>query len=82
MLSRRSMLRALGLGAPAAAVATAVGLPNIPAAPSSVFFPLADGSITAAKLPVATLSAISGDLGQITAGWTIGGRGARDDGVA
>ncbi|WP_454683998.1 hypothetical protein [Ancylobacter moscoviensis] len=73
MLSRRSMLRALGLGAPAAAVAAAFGLPKLPAPPAPTGFLLADGSITAANLPVAALSAISGDLGPITAGKIIGG---------
>lgn len=77
MLSRRTLLRALGLGAPAAAAAAAFGFPEIPAAPAPVFFSLVDGSISAAKIPVATLSAISGDLGQITAGRIIGGAGGR-----
>lgn len=61
MLSRRTMLRALGLGAPAAAVA--------------VCFPAAAGAepvnvtmtIPATQIDVGRLSAISANLGTVTA---------------
>ena len=83
MLSRRTMLRAFGIGAPAAAVAVAMGLPK-PAlaggahALSTADYALGqagipwadykDAAITAPKLSVADLEAITANMGQIVAG--------------
>lgn len=69
MLSRRSMLRAFGIGAPAAAVAAAIGLPK----PASGGYVLSTSGYVVGeagletKLPVAQLSAISGEMGKIQA---------------
>ena len=81
MLSRRSMLRAFGIGAPAAAVAAAVGLPKPESkgyalqtadhAAGETLIPWADykdAAITAPKLSVADLEAITANMGQIVAG--------------
>ncbi|WP_371346459.1 hypothetical protein [Ancylobacter sp. IITR112] len=81
MLTRRSMIRALGFGAPAAAVAAAFGLPK-PAnggyvlstadyAVGEAGIPWADykdAAIAAPKLSVAELEAVSANIGQIVAG--------------
>lgn len=74
MLSRRSILRALGLGAPAAAVAAAVGAPAVAEAtlttrwPHAVPLAVPAGVATAEGLDVSRLSAISANMGYVTAG--------------
>ena len=68
MLSRRSILRALGFGAPAAAVAAAVGVPVL--AERSVV--VSDAFVAAVRdnmsREVAKLSAINANMGNVTAG--------------
>lgn len=59
MLSRRLMIRALGFGAPAAAVAAAVGLPES-AGPGPVF-------ATGKKLSLSEADALSVNWGHIVA---------------
>lgn len=66
MLSRRSILRALGFGAPAAVVAAAVGVPT--AGTSSV--------------NVAGLSAIDANMGDVTAGYVLAINDAAADDLA
>lgn len=60
MHSRRSILRAFGIGAPAAAVAATLGMVK-----SAQATPMTDA---AAWVNVSTLSAIGGNLGEVTAG--------------
>jgi hypothetical protein len=61
MLSRRTILRALGFGAPAAVVAAAVGVP---------------AAAGTSPVNVAGLSAIDANMGDVTAGYTLAIRDA------
>ncbi len=78
MLTRRSMLRALGLGAPAAAVAAAVGAPALAETTlttkgsHAATLALPSGMITGERLDVSRLSVIGADMGSLTAGQVLG----------
>lgn len=74
MLTRRSMLRALGLDAPAAAVAAAVGAPAVAEAAlttkgaHAATLPLPIRVMTGERLDVSRLRVIDVDMGGVTAG--------------
>ena len=74
MLSRRSILRALGLGAPAVAVAAAVGAPAVAEAALTTKWPHAatlafpSGGITGERLDVSRLHVIDANMGSLAAG--------------
>ncbi|UOK71721.1 hypothetical protein [Ancylobacter polymorphus] len=70
MLSRRTMIRALGFGAPAAAVAAAV--------PSEVLAPMVKGAVV--DLDIVWPSAIEVDQGTIPAGQITVGKIVSSDG--
>lgn len=83
MLTRRTMLRALGLGAPAAAVAACLpavaGSEPAGAERTSLVFEAGQFVVGRAGVPpfnVASLSAISGNMGQITGGLLLSRDGA------
>ncbi|PZP18090.1 MAG: hypothetical protein DI607_05880 [Sphingomonas hengshuiensis] len=71
MLTRRSMLRAFAIGAPAAVVATAVGLPKVAARPGLSFAALNEASLAARLFPLSSLSALSANMGSIEMGQII-----------
>lgn len=71
MLSRRSILRALGFGAPAAAVVVAIEgayAKELRAAADKATAGYADAVVTASPVNVGGLSAINAKLGDVTAG--------------
>ena len=74
MLSRRSILRALGLGAPATAVAAVVGAPAVAEATLTVNWPYSatlgvpGGVASAEGLDVSRLSVTDANMGNVTGG--------------
>lgn len=76
MLSRRSMIRALGFGVPAAAVVAAVGLPK----PASGGYTLSTAGYAIGEAgldvqwPVSSLSAVNAEVGEVTAAAVSTGR--------
>lgn len=74
MISRRSFMRALGFGAPAAVVAAAVPAAAAPAVLTHPALPCAEIIIATSspmEIRVAPLSAITANLGTVEAGHTL-----------
>lgn len=78
MLSRRSILRALGLGAPAAAVAAVVGAPAVAEATlatkrsHAATLALPGRVMTGERLDASRLFVIDANMGSLTAGQVLG----------